>query len=210
MAKATFTLPKSMIEECAKIGLAVPSREVELTYEGGEFFIDGEDITVESMLHSVAFGIKQKLANSAVSATSLKRKDRDGKPTSEIMSIGGRVEAWERMFDECLTKLTRVDYLPSWETQFSGAGERESVDPVTRELHNIVAALLRKQFKEKGATLPKMNTDDYKFLREELIAGPKGKKLRTLAQNRVDELEALGDIDLPDESEEVEGDSKEE
>lgn len=207
MAKATFSLPKSMAEECAKIGLTVPTREVELTLENGAFKLDGYDLTPESILHATSLGIRQKLANAGVSATSLKRKDKDGKPTAEIMSIGGRVEAWEKMFDDVLTKLTRTDYLPSWETQFSGAGERESVDPVTRELHNIVAALLRKSAKDKGQTLPKMNTEEYRTLRDELIAGPKGPKLRALAQNRVDELEALGDIDPSDDESEDQEDA---
>jgi hypothetical protein len=179
MVDFTFTAPKKMAEEGSKVERKI---SVEKT-NAGTWTVNGHALSPETVDHAVAFAIRQRLANSYASAGTLKKDD-------VPLSLKDREKAFGEMFDKVLGKLTDPKALPSWETVFIPGEGSESLDPVLKEMFAMVATKLRAIAKKSEKTLPKMNTDEYRTLRDKYLAKNES-TLRPLAEEIVANRESI-------------------
>lgn len=148
--------------------------------------VNGKTLSQATVMHAVAFAIKQRLANSYVSSATAKNADGGLLPQKD------REALWQGAFDGVLAKIVDPAAAPNWESVFAEAGARESVDPVGAEVAKIVLAKLRAWAKAKEKTLPKVDTDEYKALRDKVMA-QQGTAIRAEAEKIVAARQAAVD-----------------
>lgn len=166
----------------------VDFRTIEVTMsESGVFMVNGKPLSPETHRHAVAFAIKQRLANSFVSAATAKNESGGLLPESE------RLIQWGALFDKVLAKITDPKASPDWQAVFV-AGERAESDPFGAEVRRIAVAQLGEVAKAKGKTLPKRDTDEYKNLLAKFTESRRD-AIEAEAKRR---LAAVADIDIED------------
>jgi len=188
MVDFVFKTPKAFVDEKSTVSKSIT---VEKT-NAGTWTVNGSVLSPECVDHAVAFAIRQRLANSYASAGTL--KDKDGK----LASLSVREKAFNEMFDSVLKKITDPKYLPSWATVFTGGEGSESLDPVVKEMWAMVAVKLRALHKKAEKPMPKMNTDEYRALRDKYLEKNE-KTLRPIAEEIVngrDEVEIDEDFEI--------------
>lgn len=173
------------------------SIEVEIGTDGADFFahVNGKPMSPQTIMHAVAFAIKQRLANSYVNAATAKNE------AGGLLSVAERLALWQGGFDKVLAKIIDPDATPAWESVFV-EGSRESVDPIGAEVSKIVRAKLVAWAKKKEKTLPKADTPEYAALKAALLA-KQGESIRADATAIVAARNAAtdsDDFDLDDES----------
>lgn len=158
MTNFTFTAPKQMAEEGSKVARTF---NFERTATGG-WMVDNKVLHESVIDHCVAFALRQRIANSFASSGTLK-KDKNDKA---FLPLADREADFNEKIDTVFEKITThdVNKLPSWETVFTGATGESRIDPVTREVHNMVREGLKSWAERKGMALPKASTDEYKEL----------------------------------------------
>ncbi len=170
-----------------KLGETV-NRTIEVTCSpDGLFYVNEKPLSEKTMQHAIAFAIKQRLANSFVSASTAKNE------SGQLLPEAERLTLWGASFDKVLGKITDPEASPDWQSVFTGA-ERESADPFTVEVNRIAAAQLKAVASAKGKTLPKVTTPEYKTL----LAGFLDKRrdaIESEAKRRLEEVAAIADLD---------------
>jgi|SRR6187399_2742732 len=160
MANFEFKLPKAFESRVGEV-----MRTIEVTRggeDGSDWIINGHVMPQETVDHSVAFAIRQRLANSFASAGTL--KDKEG----NLLSESDRVGKFCEMYDAVLAKLHDQKNLPSWESVFTGGNGEGSLSPFESQMVRLIRAGLVMWAKGKGAKLPK--GDEYKALAEKYRA----------------------------------------
>ncbi len=162
-------------------------------FADGAIMVDGQALSASVIAHAAAFGLKQRLANSYVSASTAT----DDK-TKKLLPQNKREALWQGLFDKMLGKI-KAGESPDWSAVFSEGGS--TVDPFTKEVNTVTAAKLRAWAKAKnektegGYKLPKVDSDEYKSLHAKMLAA-KRTEIEATARERLAELEAIGDVDL--------------
>jgi hypothetical protein len=146
--------------------------------------INGKTISTSTLMHAVAFAIKQRLSNSFVNAATAKNDDGGLLPQKD------REALWQSSFDKVLAKITDPDASPNWESVFTEGGG--PVDPFLAEVSRIVSAELRAWAAKKAKKLPKVATDEYKAIADKYLAhGDNKVRIETEARRRLAEVAAI-------------------
>ena len=154
--------------------------------EGIAADVNGKLLSTATLMHAVAFAIKQRLANSFVSASTAKNDDGGLLPESE------RLNLWTSQFDKVLAKIVDPNAAPNWESVFTCRAEGEPADPFHAEVNRVATQQLREYAKAKGKTLPKATSDEFKTLLAKWLDA-KRPAIEAEARRRLD---AVADIEL--------------
>ena len=164
------------------------ARTIEVEIDNlGNATVNGKQLSNETMQHAVAFAIKQRLANSFVSASTAKNEGGALLPEAE------RLTQWGALFDKVLAKLVDPNAKPDWQSVFV-AGERAESDPFGAEVRRIAVAQLGEVAKAKGKTLPKRDSEEFKSLLARFTESRRD-AIEAEARRR---LAAVADIDIED------------
>lgn len=154
----------------------------------GNATVNGNQLSNATMQHAIAFAIKQRLANSFVSAATAKNDEGGLLPESERLAL------WGSSFDKVLAKITDPAASPDWQSVFTGRAEGEPADPFLAEVNRVATQQLREYAKAKGKTLPKATSDEFKSLLAKWLDA-KRDAIESEARRR---LAAVADIELDD------------
>ena len=181
--------------------------DVNVMYDADKFMamLNGKMLSTATIAHAVAFAIKQRLANSYVSAATAKNE------AGGLLPVSERLDLWQSSFDKVLAKMCDPNAAPNWESVFAEGRSSESIDPVGSEVNKIVRAKLVAWAKAKGKTLPKADTPEYSKLREAVLA-KQGTAIRSAAESIVAARNAASgddELDIGDMSDESDGEEAE-